>query len=214
VNWGSELVAATGNERPGIASLSMVEAMKQTLHEYLQTARDVIVWKLDGLSEYDVRRPLVPTGTNLLGLVKHLTCVELGYFGPVFGRPMGQPNLWFDDSAEDNADLFARADESRDDIIAGYRRACATADATIEALDLDSPGVVPWWGNQPVTLHHVLLHVTAETCRHAGHADFARELIDGTVGYAAWDSNVPDHDGAWWRAYRDRVEEEACRTAG
>ena len=165
-------------------------------------------------SEYDVRRPLVPTGTNLLGLVKHLTCVKLGYFGPVFGRPMGQPNLWFDDSAEDNADLFARADESRRRIIAGYRRACATADATIEALDLDSPGVVPWWGNQPVTLHHVLLHVTAETCRHAGHADFARELIDGTVGYAAWDSNVPDHDGAWWRAYRDRVEEEACRTAG
>src|SRR5487761_1119428 len=112
----------------------MCELMKKTLQEYLQTARDAIVWKLDGLSEYDVRRPLVPTGTNLLGLVKHLTCVELGYFGPVFGRPTGQPNLWFADGAEDNADLFARADESRQEIIAGYRRACAVADATIEAL--------------------------------------------------------------------------------
>lgn len=188
--------------------------MKQTLHEYLQTARDTVVWKLDGLSEYDVRRPLVPTGTNLLGLVKHLTCAELGYFGPVFGRPMGQANLWFDDGAEDNADLFARADESREDIIASYQRACAAADATIEALELDSPGAVPWWGNHPVTLHHVLVHVTTETFRHAGHADIARELIDGAVGRARWDSNLPEHDRAWWRAYRDRVEEEARRAAG
>ena len=192
----------------------MCELMKKTLQEYLQTARDAIVWKLDGLSEYDVRRPLVPTGTNLLGLVKHLTCVELGYFGPVFGRPTGQPNLWFADGAEDNADLFARADESRQEIIAGYRRACAVADATIEALALDSSGTVPWWGDQPVTLGRVLVHVTTETCRHAGHADFARELIDGKIGYATWGSNVPDHDDAWWRAYRDRVEEEATRAVG
>jgi uncharacterized damage-inducible protein DinB len=183
--------------------------MKQTLHEYLQTARDAVVWKLDGLSEYDVRRPLVPTGTNLLGLVKHLTCVELGYFGPVFGRAMAQPNLWFEDGVEDNADLFARAEEARADILAGYRQACTAADATIAALDLESPGVVPWWGNHPVTLHHVLVHVIAETSRHAGHADLARELIDGRAGYAASDSNLPDHDRAWWQAYRDRVEQEA-----
>ena len=188
--------------------------MKQTLHEYLQTARDAVVWKLDGLSEYDVRRPLVPTGTNLLGLVKHLTCVELGYFGPVFGRPMGQPNPWFVDDLEDNADLFSLADESRDDMVAGYRRACATADSTIEALDLDSPGSVSWWGNHPVTLGRVLVHVTTETCRHAGHADLARELIDGEVGYATWNSNIPEHDADWWRAYRDRVEQEARRAAG
>ena len=73
--------------------------------------------------------------------------------------------------------------------------AIAAADATIEALDLDSPGVVPWWGNQPVTLYRVLVHVTTETCRHAGHADLARELVDGKAGYATWDSNVPEHDG-------------------
>ena len=188
--------------------------MKQTLHEYLQTARDAIVWKLDGLSEYDVRRPLVPTGTNLLGLVKHLTCVELGYFGPVFGRPMGQANLWFDEGAKDGADLFARSDEPREDIIASYRRACADADATIEALDLDTAGSVPWWGDQPVTLHHILVHVIAETFRHAGHADLARELVDGSIGYAEDDSNVPEHDDAWWHSYRDRVEEEARRATG
>jgi hypothetical protein len=188
--------------------------MKDLLHEYLQTARQAVVWKLEGLSEYDVRRPLVPSGTNLLGLVKHLTCGELGYFGPVFDRPMGQPNVWFTEGVADNDDLFARSDEPREDVIAGYHRAWAVADETIKALDLDSPGTVPWWGDQPVTLGHVMVHMTTETCRHAGHADLARELIDGEVGFATWDSNVPEHDAEWWRAYRERVEEEAHRAGG
>jgi hypothetical protein len=187
--------------------------MKDILRGYLQTARDAVIWKLNGLSEYDVRRPLVPSGTNLLGIVKHLTCVELGYFGPVFARPMGQPNLWFEDGAEDNVDLFVRADQTREDIIGNYRTACETSNATIEALDLDAPGTVPWWGDQPVTLHYVLVHVIAETFRHAGHADLARELVDGSIGYAEDDSNVPEHDVEWWRAYRDRVEREASQAA-
>lgn len=183
--------------------------MKATLRRYLQTARDAAVWKLDGLSEYDIRRPMVQSGTNLLGIIKHLTCAELGYFGPVFGRPMGQPNLWFDEDVEYNDGLFVRANESREDVIGSYRRACETSDATIEALDLEATGSVPWWGDYPVTLHHILVHVIAETSRHAGHADLARELIDGSIGYTADDSNVPEHDRAWWRAYRDRVEVEA-----
>jgi len=187
--------------------------MKKILHDYLQTARGAAVWKLDGLSEYDMRRPLVQSGTNLLGIVKHLTYVELGYFGPVFGRPMGQPNLWFEDGVEDNADLFVQANESRDDIIGNYRRACETSDTTIEALDLDAAGSVPWWGDHPVTLHHILVHVIAETFRHVGHADLARELIDGSIGYAADDSNVPEHDSEWWRAYHDRVEDQARRAS-
>jgi len=185
--------------------------MKDILRGYLQTARDVVVWKANDLSEYDARRPLVPSGTSLLGIVKHLTFVELGYFGPVFGRPMGQPNLWFEDETEDNADLYVRADEAREVIIGNYRKACATSNATIETLDLDAAGCVPWWGDQPVTLHQVLVHVIAETFRHAGHADLVRELVDGSIGYAENDSNVPEHDGEWWRAYRDRVEREASQ---
>ena len=66
-----------------------------------------MLWKLDGLSEYDIRRPLTPTGTNLLGLVKHLASVELGYFGEVFGRPSDIPLPWFEENAEPNADLWA-----------------------------------------------------------------------------------------------------------
>jgi uncharacterized damage-inducible protein DinB len=188
--------------------------MKNVLNGYLQTARDVVVWKLDDLSEYDVRRPLVRSGTSLLGVVKHLTFVELGYFGPVFGRPMGQPNLWFEEGVEDNADLFVRADEARQDIIGNYRKACETSDATIKALDLDAAGSVPWWGDQPVNLHHILVHVIAETFRHAGHSDLVRELVDGSIGYAADDSNTPEHDSEWWRVYRERVEREAGQAAG
>jgi Protein of unknown function (DUF664) len=183
--------------------------VKDVLRAYLQTGRDAVAWKMDGLSEYDLRRPLVPSGTNLLGIVKHLTFVELGYFGPVFGRPVGQSNLWFEEGVEDNADLFARADETRGDIIGNYRKACENSNETIEALDLDAAGIVPWWDDQPVTLHHVLVHVATETFRHAGHADFARELIDGSIGYAAENTNIPEHDGEWWRAHRDRVEREA-----
>jgi hypothetical protein len=188
---------------------------KATLHHYLQTGRDAVLWKLDGVSEYDVRRPLVPTGTNLLGLVKHLACVELGYFGETFGRPSGEFNPWFDEAAEDNIDLWATPEESREGIVAFYRRACAHGDVTIAALNLDAPGWVPWWPEDEasVTLHHILVHVVAETHRHAGHADLVRELVDGAVGYRSDDDNLPSATPAWWRSYRDRVE-RAAREAG
>ena len=186
---------------------------KVTLHRYLVTARSAVVWKLEGLSEYDVRRPMVRTGTNLLGLVKHLSFVELGYFGEVFDRPSGIPSPWFEEVAEDNVDLWATATESREEILDLYRRACAHADATIDALALDAPGRVPWWGDVEVSLHHILVHVLAETHRHAGHADVVRELIDGSAGYEDGDDNLPDADATWWRAYHDRVE-DAARVAG
>ena len=96
---------------------------KAELHRYLRSAREAVLWKFEGLGEYDVRRPLVPTGMNLLGLVKHLASVELGYFAETFGRPSGEPLPWFEDDAEPNANLWATAEESRADIIALYHRA-------------------------------------------------------------------------------------------
>ena len=83
-----------------------VSDMKRDLHRYLQSGRDALVWKLDGLSEYDIRRPLVPTGTNLLGLVKHLASVEFGYFGVTFGRPPTVELAWWHEDAEANADMW------------------------------------------------------------------------------------------------------------
>ena len=178
---------------------------------YLQSARDALLWKLEGLPEYDVRRPLTPTGTNLLGLVKHAAGVELDYLGDTFGRPSGEPLPWLADGAEPNGDMWATAEESREDIIGLYRRAWAHADATIEALPLDTAGRVPWWpdGRDELTLHHAVVRVIADTHRHAGHADILRELMDGAVGMNETNTSLPSDDPAWWEAYRDRLERVA-----
>jgi uncharacterized damage-inducible protein DinB len=179
---------------------------------YLQSARDALVWKLEGLSEYEVRRPMTTTGTNLLGLVKHLAYVEVGYFGETFGRPAPGTPAWIeDDGANPNWDMWATAEESRDQIVDQYRSAWALADATIDALPLDAPGRVPWWDGDraSVTLHRVLVHVIAETNRHAGHADIVRELIDGAAGLRAGNDNLAPGDSAWWESYRNRLERVA-----
>ena len=186
---------------------------KDMLRHYLQSARDAVLWKLDGLSEYDIRRPLTPSGTNLLGLVKHLAAVELGYFGDTFGRPHDEHFPWDGREQEPNEDMFATADETRGDVVARYRRANAHADATIEALSLEDTGRVPWWPDDvnPVTLHWILVHVIAETNRHAGHADILRERLDGEIGLREGGSNLPDGDAGWWAGYVERVEREARR---
>jgi uncharacterized damage-inducible protein DinB len=186
---------------------------KTQLHRYLQRGREAMLWKAEGLSEYDVRRPLTPTGTNLLGLVKHLAGVEAGYFGEVFGRPFPEPLPWMVEDAEPNADLWAAPEESREEIVGLYRRVWAHADATIEELPLDAEGRVSWWSaaQNPVTLQWILVHVLAETHRHAGHADIVRELVDGAAGMLPGRENLPD--GLDWAGYRERVE-QAARTAG
>lgn len=189
---------------------------KADLRRYLQVARDVLVWKLDGLSEYDVRRPMTATGTNLLGLVKHAVSVEVGYFGDTFGRPFDEELPWAVEDAEPNAEMWARADESREYIVGLYRRAWAHADATFDALSLDSLGRVPWWPAErsESTLQRIMLHVIAETNRHAGHADIIRELIDGSAGLRADNSNLTEGDAAWWAAYREQLETAAKEAAG
>ena len=189
--------------------------MKADLSRYLQMGRDALVWKLEGLSEYEIRRPMTRTGTNLLGIVKHVASVEAGYLGEVLGRPFAEPLPWFDEGAETNADMWATAEETRQDIVGLYRRVWAHSNATIEALDLAAVGRVPWWpdDHSQVTLHTLLIHMIAETHRHAGHADVVRETIDGAAGVRADNDNLAEGDAAWWADYRDRVE-AAARAAG
>jgi hypothetical protein len=188
---------------------------KSELHHYLRRNREALLWKLDGLGEYDLRRPVVPTGTNLLGLVKHVASIEAGYLGDTFGRPFPQPLPWLDDDAEPNADMWATPEESRDDIVGLYRRASAHADETIAALPLDAVGHVPWWPAErsAATLHKILVHMIDETARHAGHADLVRELIDGSAGLRPDSDNLAPGDEAWWRDYRERLE-RAAKEAG
>ena len=180
---------------------------KDYLHGDLRDVRASLMSKLDGLSEYDVRRPLTTTGTNLLGLVKHLSISEATYFGTIFGRPA--PAGLTDRGGEPGADMWASADESIDQIVERYRLACSHADATIAELAIDAPGHVPWWPRPDVMLFNVMVHVLTETNRHAGHADILREQIDAANGVAAGGAAAGLVD---WTARCAQIE-EAARTA-
>ncbi|MCA5894446.1 DinB family protein [Isoptericola sp. NEAU-Y5] len=192
---------------------------KATLKRYLQGTREGLLWKLDGLSERDLRLPRTPTGTNLLGIVKHVAGVEIDYFGVTFGRdwPTPQEVPWIAAPTGDvppdllQADFFATADEPAEQILDLYRRVWAFADETIDALPLDAPGRVPWWGDggADVTLHTILVHVLADLKQHAGHADILRETIDGKVGLLPGNDNMPG--GLDWPAYTARLTAIADR---
>lgn len=180
---------------------------KGVLKRYLQAARSALVWKLDGIPDYDVRRPMTGTGTNLLGLVKHMAYAEAGYFGSCFDRPFPEP-MPAREGDDPTADMWAGPDESRAEVVALYERVQAHADATIDEFSLESKARVPWWGpgNNDPDLHTLLVHVVAEINRHAGHADIARELIDGSAGMRAANSNLPDYDAATWTDHVARLE--------
>ena len=174
------------------------------LKMYLQRTRDALVWKLEGLDERAVRLPRTPTGTNLLGLVKHAANVEAGYFGPTFGREWPTPQELVPESSfetEPNADFYATGEETAEGIVDLYRRVWVFADATIDELPLDTVGHVPWWPPEraDTTLARVIVHVISDIARHAGHADILREQIDSAVGMTPAFSNVPD--GVDWPGY-------------
>ncbi|WKV72199.1 DinB family protein [Streptomyces sp. PCS3-D2] len=186
------------------------EFAKDHLHGRLRRDRAALLWKLDGLSEYDARRPLTATGTNLLGLVKHLATVEARYFGEVFDRTSPEPLPRWQDA--DDSDLWATEDETRDQIIAFYRRTWEHADATIGELSLDAPGRVPWWPepHADTNLFAVMVHVLGESVRHAGHADILRESLDGRTGLRSEHEQQIDQEAR--AAYRAKIE-QAARSA-
>ncbi|HEX3812018.1 MAG TPA: DinB family protein [Mycobacteriales bacterium] len=187
---------------------------KAILLECLQQNRDDLLWKLEGLSEFDRRRAMTPTGTNLLGLVKHLAGLEYSYLGGVFGRPAPEKLSWEEDgSIWQNADMWVTAAQSTDYITGLYRRACAHADRTVAELDLDTIGVVPWWpeGRKEATLRRLLVRMVGETARHTGHADIVRELADGAAGSS---HTADDQDAASVREYVARINAAAAEAAG
>ncbi|TCB88300.1 DinB family protein [Micromonospora zingiberis] len=187
---------------------------KAALHHYLQATRDNLIWKLDGLSEREARLPRTATGNNLLGVLKHCLNVEAGYFGPTFGRefPMPEELVPMQAFEEDpQADWYARESETKKGLIDLYRRVGVFADQTIEQLPLDAPGQVPWWrpDERDVTLHRIIIHVTCDLARHAGHADIMREQHDRAIGLRRENSGVPhDYD---WPAYVTKLTKLADR---
>lgn len=178
------------------------------LLRYLQRERDNLVGALDGLSDYDVRRPMTPSGTSLLGLVKHLVGVELGYLGDCVGRPSGIALPWdTEEGYRENADMWATAEESREWLLDLYRQAWAHGDESVRTLGLEAPATVPWWaeGQRSTTLGYLLVHLLAETAHHAGHADIVREAIDGRGGRDQDEIG----DESWWSAHVARVQAAA-----
>jgi len=184
------------------------EFPKAHLHDHLRWVRESLVWKLDGLSEYDVRRPLTMTGTNLLGLVKHNAISDSRYFGEVFARPFAEPLPRWDDQNTRGTDHWATEGETREDIVGLYRRVWDHVDATIDALKIDSPGFVPWW-NEDVQLFNVMVHRLSDATRHAGHADILREQLDGSVGAEPSDLPLHGRDTQFWSARRAELEQIA-----
>jgi hypothetical protein len=183
------------------------------LRHYLQQGRDAVVRSLEDLPEYDVRRPLVPSGTNLLGLVKHLTGIELGYLGACVGRPSPVLLPWEEDgSVWEGADMWATADQGRDDLLDLYRTAWRHSDESFAVLSLDAPASVAWWPDERrvTTFGHLVVRVVAETAQHAGHCDIVRELVDERSGRAAAGMG----DDAWWTAYTARIQAAADEHRG
>jgi uncharacterized damage-inducible protein DinB len=180
---------------------------KAVLLRYLDDARRALLWKLDGLSEYDARRPVTRTGTNVLGVVKHVAMVEGGYLGACFDRPVPGPEPRFE-PGDDNSDMWATADESREFVVEYYARVAENSASTVAALPLDARATVAHWPveRRHPTLHELLVRMVAETNRHAGHVDVVRETIDGRAGLRPGTTNLPDVDDGWWTAYVERLE--------
>jgi len=183
--------------------------IKTVLHDGLRQAREDLVAKLDGLGEYEVRRPMTPTGTNLLGLVQHVGIASLGYLSIVFDRDPGVDvvAMW----GLDDEELWVKPTQSRQSVLDLYAHAARVSDDTIEALDLDSPGVVPWWPPdiRHVTLGRILVHLIQEISRHAGHADIVRELIDGQAGRYAGDPSMTIRTKQQWGSRWSQIDQAA-----
>ena len=184
-----------------------MSTLTDDLRTYLQEGRDSVVRALDGLSEYDARRPLVPSGTNLLGLVKHLSGIELGYLGACVGRPSPVPLPWEDDgSVWESADMWATADQSREYLLDLYRRAWQHSHESLATISLDAPATVAWWPEERrrTTFGHLVVRVVAETTQHAGHCDILRETVDGRGGRDAADLGED-----WWTSYVGKIQAAA-----
>lgn len=204
------------DSRPSPSGTDADGGVKAVLHWYLRRSRQVFRWKLEGLTERQLRMPMTPTGTNLLGVLKHVASVELGYFTDCMGRPAAIDMPWFDEGAELNADMYARAEESVAFVLDFADLCAAAADEVIESLGLDAPGHVPWWGQPEVTLGRLLVHMVDEYARHLGQVDAVRELLDGQAGHTPVHSNLPgEQDGAdefWWAQYTERLRQIAERS--
>ena len=186
---------------------------KALLHAHLRLARDNLVFKVEGLSEADRRRPMAPSGTNLIGVIKHMTWIESWYLCDAFGRD--RPQLPWEQDVDASyfmwSDMYAKPEETTDELLAAYQAANDAADASIEGLDLDTIGQHPM--GMALSLRSLLLIVLIDTSRHAGHSDIVRELIDGSTGSrhapSGFEGANADHQAAYLARVRGEIDTDA-----
>ncbi|MFG1911261.1 DinB family protein [Kribbella sp. NPDC048928] len=184
---------------------------KELLLRELDEIQQSLLWKVEGLGDDELRRPMTPTGTNLIGIVKHLTGITYGYLVAAFGQERAADELTSELDDEEllfGLDLWATPEESVAGLVEAYRRACAAGARTIAELDLDTTGT--HHTGSTVTLREMVHTVLLDTTRHTGHADVVRELTDGRVGGRPDDPMSPD-DPEYLRMYRARITGEIDR---
>jgi uncharacterized damage-inducible protein DinB len=151
---------------------------REALEGWLDFHRATAVHKLAGLEDEQLRRPMVPSGLSLLGLVKHLTAVEHGWFVIRIAQ-VDEPYLYATDDDPDG-DFRVGDGETAESVVAEYLRMCDRSReilARVESLDQ----TVPHPRRGQLDVRWILLHMIEETARHNGHADIIREQIDGAV---------------------------------
>lgn len=179
---------------------------RQLLH-YLERVRGAVLRAVAGVDEHDARRALTPSGTNLLGLVKHLATVEQGYV-ECAGYATGVEIAWSDDPSMDaNEDLWLTPEQSADEILDLYAAVAAATARAVEELPPDAPAHVPWWSEPDTTFDRLLVHLVAETAQHAGHLEILREGLDGQGD--RMDEQDPARGAQWREEYRQRIDEAA-----
>jgi uncharacterized damage-inducible protein DinB len=184
------------------------------LREYLNDAREAILWKCEGLSDAQARTPLTPTGTHVMGLLLHLAVTESEYFIACLGHEIENLVIRGIVEAEDaQAGFLPPPDMTLVDAVDIYREATVAADAVLDELELDSPAVVPWWiKHRKTTVERLLLHMIAESHRHAGHLDIVREQLDGFIGLRPSAPNIADFTPDQWEEQHLRMKELANGT--
>lgn len=185
-----------------------MDELKDHLRTYLDHTRQAMLWKAEGLSDQELTHPMVPSGTNILGLIQHLACVEYGYFVQCLGFTVKDERFAaLEADADASADMWVPAEVPCAEILAFYRRAIDAANRNIADLPLDAPATVSWWvpEKRSTTLGRLLVHMNVETARHAGHVDILRELLDGSTGMRQGSTNIPDYDKAAWSELHARI---------
>lgn len=161
--------------------MTELDTEKAAMAEVLDTYRDIAIWKVDGLSKEDAVRPMVPSGTSLLGIVKHLAYVERWWFQAVLAKR----DVEFPDTEDDpDAEWRVEEDESVQDIVDFYNAECAISREVMTGLSLDAEYERR---TGTTTARKIILHMIEEIARHVGHMDILRELSDGATGWGPGD---------------------------